>query len=70
MHLGFNMPNPSAQQPNQPLMLFKVTDRVILSYSNAKRLATSLTQLIKRHEQQFGEIQMPQAAQQPGQSGN
>ena len=60
LHLGFNMPNPSAQQPGQPVMLFKVTDRVILSYSNAKRLAMSLTQLIKRHEQQFGEIQVQQ----------
>jgi hypothetical protein len=63
IHLGFNMPNPSAGQPNQPMMLFKVNDRVVLSYANAKRLAMSLTQLIKRHEQQFGEISVQQ--QQP-----
>ena len=63
IHLGFNMPNPNAQQSGQPQMLFKVTDRVVLSYTNAKRLAMSLTQLIKRHEQQFGEIQVvPQQA--------
>ena len=60
--LGFNMPNPN-NQPNQPqAMLFKVTDRVIMSYGNAKRLAASLQQLVKRFEQQFGEIPM-----QPGQ---
>jgi hypothetical protein len=56
--LGFNMPNPNPnpQNPGQQQLLFKVTDRVILSYTNAKRLAISLTQLVKRFEQQFGEI--------------
>lgn len=59
LDLGFNMPNPN-QQPGQPSqqMLFKVTDRCIMSYGNAKRLAMSLQQLIKRYEQQFGEIPM------------
>ncbi len=57
--LGFNMPNPNVQpgQPSQQ-MLFRVTDRVIMSYGNAKRLAMSLQQLVKRYEQQFGEIPM------------
>lgn len=59
--LGFNMPNPNPQTGQQQL-LFKVTDRVIMTYSNAKRLTMSLTQLIKRYEQQFGEI--PVAGQQ------
>lgn len=56
MDLGFNMPNPNQQPGQAPSLLFKVTDRVIMSYSNAKRLAMSLGQLIKRYEQQFGEI--------------
>ncbi len=64
--LGFNMPNPNPQPgpggTTQASLLFKVTDRVIISYTNAKRLAISLTQLVKRFEQQFGEI-----ALQPGQ---
>ena len=55
------VPAPGTQGQN-PQLLFKVTDRVILSYSNAKRLAMSLTQLIKRYEQQFGELPV-----QPGQ---
>ena len=55
--LGFNMPNPNPNpQGGGAQLLFKVTDRVIMSYSNAKRLAASLTQLIRRYEQQFGEI--------------
>lgn len=60
LDLGFNMPNPNQQpgQAGQPAqqMLFKVTDRVIMSYGNAKRLTASLQQLVKRFEQQFGEI--------------
>src|SRR5918993_2903314 len=54
--LGFNMPNPNPNQQGGASLLFKVTDRAILSYTNAKRLSMSLTQLIKRYEQQFGEI--------------
>ena len=53
---GFNMPNPNPNAQGGASLLFKVTDRAILSYTNAKRLAMSLTQLIKRYEQQFGEI--------------
>ena len=58
--LGFNMPNPNPQ-PGQQQLLFKVSDRVILTYTTAKRLAVSLGQLIKKYEQQFGEL-----PQQPG----
>ena len=52
---GFNMPNPNAQ-PGQQQVLLKVTDRVVISYVTAKRLMLSLQQLVKRFEQQFGEI--------------
>lgn len=56
--MGFNMPNPNPnpQGGQGAQLLFKVTDRVIMSYSTAKRLSASLTQLIRRYEQQFGEI--------------
>jgi len=62
LDLGFNMANPNQQNPQTPQLLFKVTDRVIMSYVNAKRLAMSLGQLVKRYEQQFGELPL-----QPGQ---
>jgi hypothetical protein len=52
---GFNMANPNPQGGQQQL-LFKVSDRVIMSYSNTKRLAMSLQQLVRRYEQQFGEL--------------
>jgi len=62
----FSMPNPNPAAGTQQ-MLFKVTDRIIMSYPTAKRLATSLTQLIKRYEQQFGELPT-QAGQRPPQA--
>ncbi len=60
--LGFNMPNPNPQG-GQAQLLFKVTDRAVMSYTNAKRLAMSLSQLVKRYEQQFGEIPMQPGGQ-------
>ena len=53
--LGFNMPDPNPSG-GQARLLFKVTDRVIMSYASTKRLAGSLSQLVRRYEQQFGEI--------------
>jgi hypothetical protein len=65
--VGYNMPNPrpvpqQAGQAQQAQALLKVHDRVVMSYPTVKRLAASLTQLVKRYEQQFGEI-----STQPGQ---
>ena len=52
----FNMPNPNPAAAGKQQVLIKVADRVILTYPTAKRLANSLSQLIKRYEQQFGEV--------------
>jgi hypothetical protein len=62
LDFGFNMPNPNPQGGG-PQLLFRVNDRVIMSYPNMKRLSISLTQLVRRLEQQFGEIPA-----QPGQA--
>ena len=55
LDFGFNMPNPNPQTGGQQL-LFRVTDRIIMSYPNLKRLSNALGQLVKRIEQQVGEI--------------
>ncbi|MEL7238108.1 MAG: DUF3467 domain-containing protein [Planctomycetota bacterium] len=60
--LGYNMPNPNPTAQGVQQVLYKGTHRVIMSYANAKRVAGSLVQLIKRYEQQFGEIKLPQQA--------
>ena len=58
LDFGLNLVVPPAQQDAQPEILFRVSDRVILNYYSAKRLAISLSQLIRRHEQQFGELEL------------
>jgi hypothetical protein len=63
--LGFNMPDPNPRPGGQQGLLLKITDRAILNYVNTKRLALSLQQLIKRYEQQFGELPTQRAAPQP-----
>ncbi len=67
---GYNMPNPNPTQQGTPQVLYKGTHRVIMSYANAKRLAGSLGQLIRRFEQQFGEIKLPAPPQQGGGQAN
>ena len=70
--LGYNMPNPNPN-PQVPQgvqqVLYKGSHRVVMNYANAKRLAGSLVQLIKRYEQQFGEIKLPMPPQ-PGGPAN
>jgi len=67
LDFGFNMPHPNPQGGGQQL-LFKVNDRIIMSYPNVKRLAASLSQLVNRYEQSFGPIAM-QPAQRAPQAG-
>ncbi len=62
---GCNMANPVPQQQQQPggdapaaEIVFKANDRVILNYYTAKRLAITLGQLVRRHEDRFGELKL------------
>ena len=57
--VGHNLLRGNPQGGN-PQMVLKLSDRLIMSYPSAKRLMNSLVQLIKRHEQQFGEINIGQ----------
>jgi len=60
LDFGLNVINPAAQQKPQdkPEIIFQVKERVILNYYTAKRLAITLSQLIRRHEEQFGELEL------------
>ena len=58
LDFGLNVMNPNAQQQEQPEIVFKVNDRIVLNYFSAKRLAVTLSQLIRRHEEQFGELEL------------
>ncbi len=58
MDFGLNVGNPAAGQPNQPDVIVQLNHRVVLNYFSAKRLAIQLSQLIRRHEEQFGELEL------------
>lgn len=56
LDFGLNVARPTNEQ--QPVITFEVSERIILSYPSAKRLAITLSQLIRRHEEQFGELEL------------
>ena len=49
------------QQPTQDI-LFQINHRLVLNYPTAKRLALALSQVVRQHEQQHGEINIGQRA--------
>ncbi len=52
------MAAPGAEEDKSPSILFKLNNRIIMNYYSAKRLAITLSQLIRRHEEQFGELEL------------
>lgn len=67
--LGMNVttPRPASPQadgdkPGEPRRLADVTfnanHRVVMNYYTAKRLALSLAEIVRRHEQAFGELEL------------
>jgi len=58
LDFGLNLVGQAPGEQNQPEILFQVNNRVIMNYYSAKRLAITLSQLIRRHEEQFGELEM------------
>ncbi|KPJ56089.1 MAG: hypothetical protein AMS16_03015 [Planctomycetes bacterium DG_58] len=58
LDFGLNVVNPAREQEGQPDIIFQVNERVILNHYSAKRLAITLSQLIRRHEEQFGELEL------------
>ena len=58
LDFGLNMVNPVVEKADVPEITFQVSERVIMNYFSAKRLAITLSQLIRRHEDQFGELEL------------
>ena len=61
LDFGINVVGSSPAQagkPAQPEILFKVNNRVVMNWYSAKRLAITLAQLIRRHEEQFGAMEL------------
>ena len=66
LDFGLNLMNPAAAQNEPAEIMFNVNQRVILNYFSAKRLAITLSQLIRRHEEQFGELELDVAKRRKG----
>ena len=58
LDFGLNLVGPPTEAKASPQILFKVNQRVVMNYFSVKRLAITLSQLIRRHEEQFGELEM------------
>jgi len=65
LDFGLNVVSPTPQQ-DQPEILFKIDRRVVMNYYSAKRLAIAMSQLIRRHEEQFGELELDVAKRRKG----
>ena len=68
LDFGLNLIVPPPRQGGQPEIMFQVNERIVMNYFQAKRLALTLGQIIRRHEEQFGEIELDvsKRRQQPG----
>jgi len=58
LDFGLNLVAPPSAPQGRPEILFQASHRILKNYYSAKRLAITLTQLIRRHEEQFGELEM------------
>ncbi|MEM6392104.1 MAG: DUF3467 domain-containing protein [Planctomycetota bacterium] len=59
LELGLNAGPVPGAEPQR--VLVELSERLILSYPTAKRLAAALVQNVNQYEQRFGEIKPPQA---------
>lgn len=58
LDFGLNLINPVTQQGGQPEFVFQAGERIIMNYFTAKRLALTLGQMVRRHEEQFGDLEL------------
>lgn len=54
LDFGMNLPVPGRQNE----VVFKVRQQVVLNWRGAKRLALTLSNLVRQHEDRFGEIEL------------
>jgi hypothetical protein len=67
LDFGLNLVRPTGNKDNPVELVFQASNRLIMSYFSAKRLAMVLGQIVRRYEQQFGEIELNAAKRRTGQ---
>ena len=58
LDFGLNLIRPTGNKERPFDLVFQANNRLIMSYYSAKRLAMSLGQMVRRFEQQFGELEL------------
>jgi hypothetical protein len=61
LDFGLNLPLLAGQDGGKQEFLLKLDTRIIMNHYAAKRLVLTLGQLISRHEEQFGELELDAA---------
>jgi hypothetical protein len=64
LDFGINTVLPAPSQQETPEILFQIAQRVVMNLYSAKRLAITLSQVIRRHEEQFGVLELDVAKRQ------
>lgn len=65
LDFGMNMPVPGKSDE----IVFKVREQVVMNWRGAKRLALTLANLVRQHEERFGEIDINPRAKTPDNQG-
>ena len=58
LDFGLNMTRPTGQKDVPYEVVFKAENRIVMNYYAVKRLAIALGQLVRRYEDQFGELEL------------
>jgi hypothetical protein len=58
LSFGINQAIPPQTEGADPEMLLKIESRVIMNWHTIKRMAIQLSQMVRTHEQQFGELEL------------
>jgi hypothetical protein len=69
LDFGLNLIRPTGNKDNPAELVFQANNRLIMSYFSAKRLAMVLGQIVRRYEQQFGEIELNAAKRRASRQG-
>jgi hypothetical protein len=66
LDFGLNMLGAPSKPGGQPDIIFQITERIVMNYFQAKRLALTLGKIIRDHEEAFGELELDVAKRRKG----
>ena len=58
LDLGINLIRPTGKKEQPMELVFQANNRVIMNYYSAKRLALILSQVVRKYEEKYGEIEL------------